>query len=121
MSADQTAGAGSILLLLMLAGFGVFAGLGIMMGAGSHKGDPKSAGGGMNVGKIVTFLVVGLVLAMWLSAPGTGQGIAAVIDAMWANIVIALQPLVAIVTQLAMVAAILVVGYFAVRNFLRHR
>lgn len=121
MAADQTSGAASLLLLLMLGLIAAYAGLGIMMGAGSNKEKSGGTGGGMNVGKIVTLLVVGLVLAMWLSTPGTGYGIAAAINAIWGNIVIGLQPLVAIVTQLAMLAAIGTVGYLMIRRSFRRR
>jgi hypothetical protein len=119
MPADQAAGSASILLLLFLGLMAAGAGIGIMMGVGGKSGNSGEGGSSMNVGKIVTFLVVGLVLATWLAAPGTGHGIAAVINAMWGNLVIGLQPLVAIVTQLAMIAVISIVGFYAVRHFIR--
>lgn len=121
MQADQTAGAAALLLLLLLGLMGAFAGLGIMLSgltSGSKTGEHAL---GPRVGKIVIVFGGGLMVALWLAAPGTGVGIATTINAMWANVVTGLQPLVAIVTQLAMIAGIGIVGFYAVRHFYRRR
>jgi hypothetical protein len=119
MSANQTTDLGPLLLLLVLGFVGMGAGFGFLWSAGSSS--KKEAGGGMNAGKVVFILVFGLAAVTWLAAPGTGQGIAATINAMWGNIVTGVQPVVAIVTQLAMVAVICTVGYYLIRHFFRRR
>jgi hypothetical protein len=121
MQADQTATLGALLLLLLLGLMGAFAGLGIMLSGFTQTGKTGEQPLGPRVGKIAVVFVGGLAVVFWLAAPGTGQGIAGTINAMWGNIVTGLQPLVAIVTQLAMLAALGVVGFYTVRHFLRHR
>src|SRR5258707_248983 len=116
MTADQAAGSASLLLLLLLGLMGVFGGLGIMLsGLFGPRGKSGENGLGSNVGKLIFVFVFGLMIVFWLASPGAGQGIAAFINAIWANIVTGLQPVVAIVTQLGMIGAVLIVGYYAIR------
>lgn len=69
-------------------------------------------------GKIITVGVIGFVIVGWLSAPGTGQGIAATINAMWGNVLTGMQPLISIALQLSMLFAI---GYIAYLFWRRRR
>lgn len=112
MGADQMSGAASLLLLAFLALVLVGAGLGIMMGAGGNK----EKGGGMTPGKIAALVVVGFVLVVWLASPGTGTGLAALFNAMWGNVIIAVKPLIAIATQIAVIAVVLYVIYLFFRK-----
>ena len=109
MSADQASGLGSVVLLLVLAFVGMGLGFGFLWGAGSS--NKKEGGSGMNAGKIVTLLVVGFVLVTWLAAPGTGQGIAGAINAMWGNVLVGVQPLISIAFQLTMLLVVAYIGY----------
>lgn len=122
MSADQASGSGALILLLLLGLMGMFAGIGIML-SGLFGPNAKSddRGLGPRVWRIIVVFGGGIMVFFWLAAPGTGQGIAAFINALWANLVIALQPLIAIVTQLAMIAAVLVAGYYGIKHFYRRR
>jgi hypothetical protein len=53
-----------LFVLLLIAGFATFSGLGMIVGAGGTKE------GGSNVGKIIAVIVVGLGVATWLAQPG---------------------------------------------------
>jgi len=99
-------GAAGIIVLLIVAGFAAFSGLGMLWGAGGggEKKENKE-GGGMNVGKIVTVIVIGLFIAMWLEQPGADRAIAGSINSVWGNLARGLQPLVSIAAQLLMLAA----------------
>jgi hypothetical protein len=108
-------GAASIFVLLAVAGFAAFAGLGMLWGAGKDEGKEK---GGMNIGKIAFLIVFGLAIAMWLAAPGTDQQLAGVTNAIWGNIVRGLQPLVSIAFQIALAAGVV---YLLVLFIRRHR
>ena len=107
-------GAATIIVLLFVAGFAAFSGLGMLWGAGGEK---QKSGGGMNVGKIVTVLVIGLFIAMWLAQPGADRAIAGSINSVWGNLARGLQPLVSIAAQLLLVAA---GGYVLFLLFRRH-
>lgn len=119
MSADQASALVSVLLALLVGFVLMGAGFGFLWSAGSRS--KKEGGTGTNAGKVVTILVLGFVVVFWLAQPGAGPAIAGTISAIWASIVAGMQPLVAIATQLAMIAAIGLAAYYLIRHFFRRR
>ena len=108
----------AVLIVLMVAGFAAFSGLGMLWGAGAASAKEGSAGG-VNVGKIIFIFVVVSFLAMWLGAPGTDQQIADATNAIWGNLVRGLTPLVLILVQVGFILALAYGVFLIIRRHLR--
>lgn len=102
----------TVLLILAAAlglawwGFGRLTGL---WGEGKKEG-------GMTVQKFIAFAVIGIVGLLWLSAPGSDQVMAGTFEAARVNLILGIQPLIRLLTELGMAAAIIYVIYLIVRR-----